>query len=103
MPSPYQFALSDGCPARAVRVEQWQELADAIATLGLATARPTLVLVGGASKISPTDYARLQHNDRARPLIASGSIRAIDLRDDLEVLERTIRQLLATSPSSSRS
>ncbi len=252
MPSPYQFSLSDGCPARAVRVEQWQELADAIASLGLATARPTLVLVGGASKISPPDYIRLQQiftemlaplaqilgltvvdggtdagimqlmgqardrhgasfplvgvaaagtvvlpdgsasnpdaaplephhshfilvpgsnwgdespwlaqtatvlagnapsvtlainggevtwqdvrcsvearrttlvlagsgrtadklaaglrgetsDDRARPLIASGSIRAIDLRDDLKVLERTIHQLLATSPFSPRS
>jgi len=46
--------------AQVVQVCQKQDILTALQTLGL-SCRPTLVLIGGASRISPTDTDRLQH------------------------------------------
>ncbi|WP_392533328.1 hypothetical protein [Nostoc sp. C117] len=46
--------------ALAIRVNQQAELPNALEQIGLSDSRPVLVVVGGASNISETDYLRIQ-------------------------------------------
>jgi hypothetical protein len=46
-----QFTFNNGKIASAVQVQQLTELPQAIEEMGLQVARPTLVVVGGASKM----------------------------------------------------
>ena len=59
MQTPSQCNFSNGNSASLHPIEVAAELPALIETLNLKTPRPVLVIVGGASKISPEDLARL--------------------------------------------
>ncbi|HAC63757.1 MAG TPA: hypothetical protein DCF68_09505 [Cyanothece sp. UBA12306] len=56
----FKYTFADGQTADVIEVEQWNHLGEAIQKLGFEQFYPSLVLVGGASKISPTDMNRLE-------------------------------------------
>ncbi|ACK68190.1 conserved hypothetical protein [Rippkaea orientalis PCC 8801] len=60
MKQPFKYTFADGQTADVIEVEQWNHLHQALKQLGFHEFHPTLVLVGGASKISPTDMTRLE-------------------------------------------
>jgi len=60
MPKSYPIAVADGCAAQATTIETLAEIPEAIAALGLTPPRPTVVLVGGAGKMSPQDFSTLE-------------------------------------------
>ncbi|MGK7876500.1 MAG: hypothetical protein AB4426_25360 [Xenococcaceae cyanobacterium] len=55
-----KYTLVNGLTADAIQVHNFVNLSDALRKLGFHRSRPTLVLVGGASRISNADLARLQ-------------------------------------------
>lgn len=57
---PFEIAFASGGTARAIRIHAHNESATALRAIGLGEARPTLVLVGGASGMSQDDLARLR-------------------------------------------
>lgn len=59
MNQPFQLSLSNSHIAQAIQINYAAELPTALAKLGLQGNRPVLVLVGGASGISPESMARL--------------------------------------------
>ncbi len=59
MPTPSQCDFSNGNSASLHTIEEISTLPDLVETLQLQTPRPVLVIVGGASKISPEDLDRL--------------------------------------------
>ena len=60
MKKTFKYTFANGHTADVMEVEQWSHLDEAIKQFGFDQFRPTLVLVGGASKISPTDMSRLK-------------------------------------------
>ncbi len=59
MKKPLSFCFSNGQTAHAVQVDDFVNLSATLNDLGFQSSRPLLVLVGGASKISAADLARL--------------------------------------------
>ncbi|HIK04833.1 MAG TPA: hypothetical protein IGS40_08965 [Trichormus sp. M33_DOE_039] len=55
-----QLSFNTGQIASAIQVQQITELPQAVATMGLQMARPTLVIVGGASKMCAADFLQIQ-------------------------------------------
>ncbi|UKO99266.1 hypothetical protein [Nostoc sp. UHCC 0870] len=55
-----QLSFNNGKIASAVHVQQLTELPQAIKEMGLQIARPTLVIVGGASKMRESDFLQIQ-------------------------------------------
>jgi hypothetical protein len=55
-----QFTFNNGKIASAVQVQQLTELPQAIEEMGLQVARPTLVVVGGASKMREAEFLQIQ-------------------------------------------
>lgn len=53
------ITFSNGQPAQVVHICQKEDIPAALRTLGLQS-RPTLVLIGGASRIDPSDFKRIQ-------------------------------------------
>jgi SLOG in TRPM, prokaryote len=60
MKKPFSFSFSNGETAHAVQVDDFVNLSAALHDLGFQGSRPLLVLVGGASKVSEVDIARLR-------------------------------------------
>lgn len=60
MNKPFRLTFAQGHTAKAVRVRDPAILADALERIGLQPSRPILVVVGGASQMSETDFHRLQ-------------------------------------------
>lgn len=60
MSSRLDLTFSNGLTARAIHVQNQSELAPALSEIGLPRSRPVLVVVGGASNLSPTDYEKLK-------------------------------------------
>lgn len=60
MTKPFTFTFSNKLTVYAIRVHRSTELSVALGELGLHPPRPTLVLVGGAGRMSDTDLARLR-------------------------------------------
>lgn len=58
--SGFSITFSNGNTAQAICVEQKTELPAALETIGLQTARPVLVLIGGASQLNQQDFNRIQ-------------------------------------------
>ncbi|MEO1427785.1 MAG: hypothetical protein AAFV71_01715 [Cyanobacteria bacterium J06633_8] len=52
--------MSNGLTASAIRVESQKDLPSAMSELGFDSARPILVILGGAGKMSETDLSRLR-------------------------------------------
>lgn len=61
MESPFQLKFANEQIAKVIEVDQSTQLSHALHTIGLQVARPTLVLVGGASGINEADMIRLEH------------------------------------------
>ncbi|MFN6035966.1 MAG: hypothetical protein ACK48B_18425, partial [Dolichospermum sp.] len=59
MNKPFSFSFPSGQTADAVQVDDFIHLPTALHDLGFQSSRPLLVLVGGASKVSESDLARL--------------------------------------------
>lgn len=60
MSKSYLLTVADGRAAQATHIENFAQIPDAIAALGLMSPHPTLVLVGGAGKMSPQDFSTLE-------------------------------------------
>ncbi|TVP57058.1 MAG: hypothetical protein EA343_23020 [Nodularia sp. (in: Bacteria)] len=60
MKKPFSFSFPNGQTADAVQVDDFANLSAALHDLGFQGSRPLLVLVGGASKVSEADLARLR-------------------------------------------
>lgn len=60
MEKPFRLTFSNGLTAQVVQVDPSVELSDTLHAMGLYGPRPTLVLVGGASKMSGDDLIRLR-------------------------------------------
>lgn len=60
MKKPLSFSFSNGQTAHIVQVDDFVNLSAALHNLGFQGSRPLLVLVGGASKVSEADLARLR-------------------------------------------
>ncbi len=60
MDQPVRVTFPNGRTACVAQVHAWTELATVLHKLGLQQLRPTLVLIGGASKISPEDLEHLR-------------------------------------------
>ena len=60
MEQPCTYIFDNKLTANVIQVHNWVELPDALHKIGLQDARPTLVLVGGASKIAESDLKKLQ-------------------------------------------
>ena len=60
MEKPFKIAISNGLTAPAIRVQSPEDLSAAMSELGLQSPRPTLVVVGGASKMSEADLSRVR-------------------------------------------
>ncbi|MGB3636551.1 MAG: hypothetical protein WBA39_03030 [Rivularia sp. (in: cyanobacteria)] len=60
MEKPFRLAMSNGLTASAIRVESAKDLSNAMDELGFDNPRPTLVILGGAGKMSETDLSRLR-------------------------------------------
>lgn len=58
--SGFSITFSNGNTAQAICVGQKPELSAALEKIGLQTARPVLVLIGGASQLNPQDFNRIQ-------------------------------------------
>jgi hypothetical protein len=71
MTTPFPLHFSGGRTAMAQHVGQLREVPAALASLGLQTPRPVVVLVGGAGGLDPADL------DRLRPLFESGLVPAM--------------------------
>ncbi len=56
----FRLAISNGLTASAIRVESDKDLSNAMEQLGFNNPRPTLVILGGAGKMSDTDLSRLR-------------------------------------------
>ncbi|WP_013325165.1 hypothetical protein [Gloeothece verrucosa] len=56
----FEYNFNNGLNTKAVQVRDWQELPQALQLLGFTRSYSTLVLVGGAGKISESDYALVQ-------------------------------------------
>ncbi|WP_414577799.1 hypothetical protein [Anabaena sp. CCY 9402-a] len=55
-----QLSFNNGQIASATQVQQLTELPQALEEIGLQVARPTLVIVGGASKMSEADFLQIR-------------------------------------------
>src|SRR5436190_1680213 len=66
MEKPTKLTFSNGLTAYALQVHRTEELGVGLRELGFHSARPTLVLVGGAGGLSDADM------DRLRPLFVEG-------------------------------
>jgi hypothetical protein len=60
MNKPFSYTFANGQTASVIEVEQWENLSKALRQLGFYQFCPTLVLVGGASKIQEADLLRLE-------------------------------------------
>ena len=60
MEKPFKIAVSNGLTATAIKVHSPEELFAAMGELELQSPRPTLVVVGGASKMSEADLNRVR-------------------------------------------
>lgn len=60
MNKPFAFTFSNGQTAQATKIHSADELTTALQQLNLPTYQPVLVVVGGASKMSDEDLARLR-------------------------------------------
>lgn len=60
MNKPFRLTFANGQTAEAVRVQDPVILRDDLERIGLQPSRPILVVVGGASQMSETDFHRLQ-------------------------------------------
>jgi hypothetical protein len=60
MKKPFSFSFPNGQTADAIEVDDFVNLSAALHDLGFQGSRPLLVLVGGASKVSEADLARLR-------------------------------------------
>lgn len=60
MEKPFRLTFSNGLTAQVVQVDPSVELSDTLREMGLQGPRPTLVLVGGASKMSSDNLVRLR-------------------------------------------
>ncbi len=60
MEKPFRLTFSNGLTAQVIQVDPSVELSDALREMGLYGPRPTLVLVGGASKMSSDNLVRLR-------------------------------------------
>ncbi|MFN6499469.1 MAG: hypothetical protein RMX65_021085 [Nostoc sp. DedQUE01] len=60
MKNSLKLTFDNGQTALAIQVNQQAELPNALKQIGLSDSRPVLVVVGGASNISETDFLRIQ-------------------------------------------
>lgn len=60
MKTPLSFSFPNGKTAHAVQVDNFVNLSATLYDLGFQDSRPVLVVVGGASKVSTADLARLR-------------------------------------------
>lgn len=60
MEQSFKFAFSRELTARAIKVQQGTDLSVALKKIGLHPPRPVLVVIGGASKLSDADLARVR-------------------------------------------
>ncbi|WP_427158710.1 hypothetical protein ACQFX9_22765 [Aliinostoc sp. HNIBRCY26] len=60
MEKPLQLSFKNGQIASAIYVQQITDLPQAVAAMGLPMARPSLVVVGGASRMSEADFLQIQ-------------------------------------------
>ncbi len=60
MKKPLSFSFSNGQTAHAVQVDDFVNLSAALNDLGFQGSRPLIALIGGASKVSKADLARLR-------------------------------------------
>lgn len=60
MSKPSKISFSNGSVAEAIQLDTSTDLTSVLHQLGLEGRHPALVLIGGASKLSPTDFKRLQ-------------------------------------------
>lgn len=60
MEKPFRLTFSNQLMAQAIRVDPSVELSNTLCEIGLHGPRPTLVLVGGASKMSGDNLVRLR-------------------------------------------
>ncbi|HAG82397.1 MAG TPA: hypothetical protein DCL61_14850 [Cyanobacteria bacterium UBA12227] len=61
MEQPCTYTFDNQLTADVIQVHNWGELPDALHRIGLQQILPTLVLVGGASKIAESDLKKLQN------------------------------------------
>lgn len=85
----FQYTFSNGLTARAIQVHDWPELPEALQCLGFTPPCPTLVLVGGASNISESDYALLEKifTNILAPLAESFNITVVDGGTDAGIMQ----------------
>lgn len=60
MEQPFKITFSNTCTAQVVTVSPTVDLNSLLLQMGLTCGRPVLVVVGGASKISPDDFQRVR-------------------------------------------
>lgn len=79
----------NGRTAHAVQVQDWQDLSTALKIVGLDKSCPVLVLIGGASHLSPSSHDRLQHlfTDLLAPLAEALGMIVIDGGTDAGVMQ----------------
>ncbi|ACK73293.1 conserved hypothetical protein [Gloeothece citriformis PCC 7424] len=84
----FQYTFSNGLTAKAIQVDDWPQLPEALYSLGFTAPCPTLVLVGGASKMSETDYLLLEtiFTKIIAPLAESLKITVIDGGTDAGIM-----------------
>lgn len=89
MNGPFQYTFANGKTADVIEVEQRTELKTALKQLGFNQYYPTLVLVGGASKITESDLLRLEKIfiDIITPLVQELGIIVIDGGTDAGIMK----------------
>lgn len=61
MSSSLDLTFTNGRTAQAIQIQARSELSTALSEIGLPHSAPVLVIVGGASNLSPSDYQRLEN------------------------------------------
>lgn len=89
MEEAFQLTLANGHYAAAIRVHRSDDLAATLRTIGLAKAAPTVVIVGGASGMSPESLNQLQalFVEALAPLAHRLNARVVDGGTDAGVMK----------------
>lgn len=88
MKSPIRYTFVNEHRATVIQVRDFAEVPEALHTIGLQAARPTLVLVGGASGISDADISRLQQLfvDAIAPIAQELGVAVVDGGTDAGIM-----------------
>lgn len=83
------LTFANGLTARAIRVQERTELTTALSEIGLQQSQPVLVVVGGASNLSPNDYKCLENlfTELLAPLAEELGMTVIDGGTDAGIMQ----------------